>query len=91
MLIHYVYTFIHFYPCREQDQVRRSEYKKELQVMKQRVASRPLVLEQVSHEAARKAAETKYTAALKKAGLSEDEILALNKQIRTQDRVGEDK
>ena len=71
--------------------MRRSEYKKELQVMKQRVASRPLVFEQVSHEAARKAAETKYTAALKKAGLSEDEILALNKQIRTQDRVGEDK
>lgn len=50
--------------------------------MKQRVASRPLVFEQVSHDAARRAAEIKYMAALKKAGLSEEEIKSLNKHLQ---------
>ncbi|CAI8039370.1 Protein FAM161B [Geodia barretti] len=66
---------------REQDQARRTAYKKELQAMKQRVAARPLVFEQVSRDAARRAAEIKYREALKKAGLSEDEIKFLDKQI----------
>ena len=46
--------------------------------MKQRVATRPLVIQQVSLNAAKRAAETKYKAALKKAGLSEEEIRALD-------------
>ena len=50
--------------------------------MKQRVASRPLVFEQVSRDAAKRAAETKYTEALKKAGLSDDEIKSLNKLVQ---------
>ena len=49
--------------------------------MRQRVASRPLVFEQVSCDAAKKAAETKYTEALKKAGLSDKQIDFLNKQV----------
>ena len=49
--------------------------------MKQRVAARPLVFEQVSRDTARRAAETKYREALKKAGLSEDQINFLEKQI----------
>lgn len=71
-------------PYRQQDQRRQIMYKKELQAMKQRVASQPLVFERVSWDAARRAAETKYTAALKKAGLSEDEIKALNKHVQLQ-------
>lgn len=50
--------------------------------MKQRVASRPLVFEQVSRDTARRAAEIKYMAALKKAGLSEEEIKSLNKHLQ---------
>ena len=76
----YLYQFCHW-SCREQDQARRTAYKKELQAMKQRVAARPLVFEQVSRDAARRAAEIKYREALKKAGLSEDEIKFLDKQI----------
>lgn len=67
---------------RQQDQERRITYKKELQAMKQRVASRPLVFEQVSHDAARRAAEIKYMAALKRAGLSEEEIKSLNQHLQ---------
>ena len=67
---------------RQQDHERRIAYKKELQAMKQRVASRPLVFEQVSRDVAKRAAEAKYTEALKRAGLSDDEIKSLNKMVQ---------
>lgn len=51
--------------------------------MKQRLEARPLVFEQASRDAARRAAEEKYREALKKAGLSENEIQFLDKQIAT--------
>lgn len=45
--------------------------------------ARPLLLEQASLTSVRKSAEAKYVAALKKAGLSEEEIQALNKSAST--------
>ena len=74
-------TSLCIYPCRQQDQARQSAYKRELQAMRRRVASQPLVFEQVFHDAARRAAETKYTAALRKAGLTDEEIQSLNQHV----------
>jgi len=48
--------------------------------MHERVQSRPLLLEQGALLSARRAAEAKYRAALKKAGLTEEEVLDLEKQ-----------
>ena len=68
---------------RKLNRERQHIYKQELQEIEQRVSSRPLVFEQVSQESARRAAETKYKTALKKAGLTEEEIQALDKEIST--------
>ena len=45
--------------------------------MTERLNSRPLLLERTSIEHARKMAEAKYIAALKKAGLTDEEIMEL--------------
>ena len=68
---------------RKLNRERQHIYKQELQEIEQRVSSRPLVFEQVSQESARRAVETKYKTALKKAGLTEEEIQALDKEIST--------
>ena len=67
--------------CRDQDQRRQAAYREELRSIEQRVASRPLVFEQVARDAARRAAETKYKEALRKAGMSEKQIKFLDEQI----------
>ena len=46
--------------------------------MTERLNSRPLLIERTSIESARKMAEAKYIAALKKAGLTDEEIMELN-------------
>ena len=46
--------------------------------MTERLNTRPLLLERTSLDSARKMAEAKYIAALKKAGLTDEEILELN-------------
>ena len=55
-------------------------YQQQLAKMKRRVDSRPLLLEQASLHTLRKSAEAKYLSALKRAGLSDEDIEALNKQ-----------
>lgn len=54
------------------------EYQLQLEEMTERLNSRPLLLERTSIESARKMAEAKYIAALKKAGLTDEEIMELN-------------
>ena len=66
--------------CRKLDKERRERYQEKLGEMQERVQSRPLLLEQASRLTARRTAEAKYIAALKKAGLSDEEIQALNQQ-----------
>ena len=75
------FYFLFYWMCRDRDRAREAEYKQELLAMKQRVASRPLVFEQVTQDAARRAAETKYREALRKAGLSEKEIKFVDEQV----------
>jgi len=53
------------------------EYQLQLEEMTERLNSRPLLLERTSIEHARKMAEAKYIAALKKAGLTDEEIMEL--------------
>lgn len=69
--------------CRRQDRERQELYRRQLEEMKQKVEARPLLLEQASLTSVRKSAEAKYIAALKKAGLSEEEIQALSKSTNT--------
>lgn len=69
--------------CRRQDRERQELYRRQLEEMKQKVKARPLLLEQASLTSVRKSAEGKYIAALKKAGLSEEEIEALSKSANT--------
>lgn len=68
---------------REQEKKQQEKYFQQLEQMRQRVKVRPLLFEQASLTAARQSAEAKYLAALKKAGLSEEEIQALNQQNAT--------
>ena len=63
---------------RKLDQEQQEKYQQELEEMRQRLEGRPLLMERVSLDSARRSAEAKYTAALKKAGLSDDEIRGLN-------------
>ena len=51
--------------------------------MKERLESRPLLFEMASQVNARKAAEGKYTAALRRAGLKDEEIKELLSQVKT--------
>ena len=53
--------------------------------MRQRVEARPLLLEKPALDAAHRSAEARYEAALKSAGLSEEDIRALS----SSDRDGE--
>ena len=64
-----------FFRCLDKE--RQDKYKQELKEIEERVQSRPLLLEQTSLKSVIRSAESKYTAALKKAGLSENDIQAL--------------
>lgn len=64
---------------RRQDREQEAQYHSQLGQMRQRVEARPLLLEKSALDAARQSAEVKYEAALKSAGLSEEEIQALSK------------
>ena len=67
----------YFFHCRKLDRERKEQYQHQLNEMQERVQSRPLLLEQASQLSARRSAEAKYRATLKKAGLSDKEIQAL--------------
>ena len=64
--------------CRRQVREQQELYHHQLKEMRERVEARPLLFEQDSQTCIRRSAEAKYIAALKKAGLSEEEIQALN-------------
>lgn len=70
-------TTIHI-PHRALQKSKEIEYQLQLEEMTERLNSRPLLLERTSMESARKMAEAKYIAALKKAGLTDEEIMELN-------------
>ncbi|XP_038621774.1 protein FAM161B [Tachyglossus aculeatus] len=57
---------------RRSERKRAEEYAKELEAMKTRVAAQPYLFERVTQEQARKEAERRYRAALRRVGLSED-------------------
>ncbi|KAL2086567.1 hypothetical protein ACEWY4_017626 [Coilia grayii] len=57
---------------RKQDQQRRREYREEMKEIQERVKGRPLLLEQVTRNNAKLAAERRYAEALKACGLTED-------------------
>jgi len=63
---------------RAQQKCKEIEYQLQLEEMTERLNTRPLLLERTSLDSARKVAEAKYIAALKKAGLTDEEILELN-------------
>ena len=65
--------------CRRQDREQEARYHSQLEQMRQRIEARPLLLEKLALDAARHSTEAKYEAALKSAGLSEQEIQALSK------------
>ena len=60
-------------PSRRQDKERQDQYHHELEEMQHRLESRPLLLEQPSL-----VTEARYKAALKKAGLSDEQIQAVS-------------
>lgn len=64
--------------CRRQVREQQELYHHQLKEMKERVETRPLLFEQDSQTCIRRSAESKYIAALKKAGLTEEDIQALN-------------
>ena len=66
--------------CRKQDREKQEKYQLQLNEMQERVQSRPLLQEQASLLSARTSAEAKCRVTLKKAGLSEQDILALEHQ-----------
>ena len=68
--------------CRSADVQRTEEYKQRLSEMKERLESRPLLFERASQVNAHKSAEGKYTAALKRAGLSDEQIEELLSQVK---------
>lgn len=68
--------------CRSADAQRREEYKQRLLEMKERLESRPLLFERASQVNARKSAEGKYTAALKRAGLNDEQIEEMLSQVK---------
>ena len=68
--------------CRSVDVQRREEYKQRLSDMKERLESRPLLFERASQVNARKSAEGKYTAALRRAGLKDEQIKELLSQVK---------
>ncbi|XP_076584809.1 protein FAM161A [Chaetodon auriga] len=59
---------------RKQEIQRRKEYQQEMKEMHQRVKGRPLLLEQVAQRNAKRAAEKRYTEALRGCDLTEDFI-----------------
>ena len=61
---------------------RREEYKQTLSEMKERLENRPLLFERASQVNARKSAEGKYTAALRRAGLKDEQIEELLSQVK---------
>lgn len=65
-------------PYRALQKSKEIQYQLQLEEMTERLNSRPLLLERTSIESARKMAEAKYIAALKKAGLTDEEITELN-------------
>ena len=67
-----------FFSCRALQKAKEIEYQLQLEEMTERLNSRPLLIERTSIESARKMAEAKYIAALKKAGLTDEEIMELN-------------
>lgn len=64
--------------CRRQVREQQELYHHQLKEMKERLETRPLLFEQDSQTCIRRSAEAKYIAALKKAGLTEEDIQALN-------------
>ena len=74
--------FVHLplYNHRKLDKEQQEKYQQELEEMRRRLEGRPLLMERVSLDGARSSAEAKYTAALKKAGLSDDEIRGLSSE-----------
>ena len=64
--------------CRKLDKERQEKYQQELEEMKRRLETRPLLFKQASLDLARRSAEAKYVATLRKAGLSDEEIQSLN-------------
>ena len=68
--------------CRSADVQRREEYKQRLSEMRERLESRPLLFERTSQVNARKSAEGKYMAALKRAGLNDEQIEEMLSQVK---------
>jgi len=81
---HAAYRLVHlsqYFGCifvdRALQKAKEIEYQLQLEEMTERLNTRPLLLERTSLDSARKMAEAKYIAALKKAGLTDEEILEL--------------
>ena len=81
-IVHIYSGCMTFLVCRSADVQRREEYKQRLSDMKERLESRPLLFERASQVNACKSAEGKYTAALRRAGLKDEQIKELLSQVR---------
>ncbi|KAK4471744.1 hypothetical protein MN116_005143 [Schistosoma mekongi] len=68
----------------QNDLNRRAEYKRELNAIQQRVASKPLLVTRQNQILARKRAEAKFDASIRDAGLDLNELLEKSQQINPQ-------
>ncbi|CAH8546640.1 unnamed protein product [Heterobilharzia americana] len=70
----------------QQDLARQAEYKRELNDIQQRVASKPLLITKQNQLIARKRAEAKFEASVRHAGLDLNELLEKNLKNNRQDQ-----
>ena len=67
---------IHYF-CRIVEEQKRKEYREKLSEMNKRLENRPFLFQRASQTNAVRTAEGKYLSALKRAGLSEEQIKEL--------------
>lgn len=66
---------LRFPSCRKEDSARQAEYQRELEEMRKRVASRPLLITRQSQVIARQRAENQFANTLRQAGLDPQEVI----------------
>ncbi|VDQ01845.1 unnamed protein product [Trichobilharzia regenti] len=71
----------------QQDLARQAEYKRELNAIHERVASKPLLITRQNQIIARKRAEAKFDSCVRDAGLDPNEVLEKNSECKHQERI----
>ncbi|CAH8846940.1 unnamed protein product [Trichobilharzia szidati] len=71
----------------QQDLARQAEYKRELNAINERVASKPLLITRQNKIIARKRAEAKFDSCVRDAGLDPNEVLEKSSECKHQDTI----